>query len=75
MSNVTECFECQLLVQRAFEMSVSKLKGKIYVVLIKVLLWHLQPNALSRQKLLPVNIMFLKKQLRIMLRKGTVCES
>ena len=60
------------MVERAFEMCVNKLKGKIHIVLINVLVWHLQANTLSRQKLLPVDIMYLNKQLGIMLRKGTV---
>ena len=54
------------------EMCVNKPKGKIHIVLINVLVWHLHPNNLSRKILLPVDIMFLKKQLGIMLRKGTV---
>ena len=61
-----------MLLERAFEMCVDKSKGKIHILLINVLVWHVQPNTLSRQKWLPKDIMFLKKQLRIMLRKGTV---
>ena len=77
ISNVTECFECYKLAERAFEMCVIKAKGKIHV--INMLVWHIQPNTLSRQKLLSVGIMFLKKQLEIMLeedseRRGQ-CES
>ena len=53
-------------------MGGNKLNGKIHIVLINVLVWHLKPNTLSRQRLLPTGIMFLKKQLGIMLRKGTV---
>ena len=48
-------------------MCVNKPKGKIHIALKSLLVWHIQPNALSRQKLLPVDIMFLKKQLGIML--------
>ena len=62
------------MVERAFEMCLNKPKGKIHIVLIHALVRHLQPNTLSRQKLLPVDIMFLKKQLGIMLRKGAVWE-
>ena len=43
-----------------------------YIVLINVLVWYLQPNTPSRQKLLPLDVMFLKKQLGVMLKKGTV---
>ena len=70
ISNVTECFECYLLVERAFEMCVNKPKGITHIVLINVLVWHLQPNVLSRQKLLPVDIMFLKKQLEKNVKEG-----
>ena len=62
------------MLESAFEMCVNKPKGKIYILLINVLVWHLQPNTLSRHKLLSVDIIFLKKQLGLMLRKGQ-CES
>ena len=46
-------------------MCMNKPKGIIHIVLINVLVW----NILSRQKLFTVDIMFLKEQLGIMLRK------
>ena len=55
--------------ERAFEMCVNKRKGITHIVLINVLVWHLQPNALSRQKL-PLDIMFLKKQLEKNVKEG-----
>ena len=61
-----------MLVERAFEMYVDKSKGKIQILLINLLVWNVQPNTLSRQKWLPMDNMFLNKQLGIMLRKGTV---
>ena len=42
-------------------MCVNKPKGKIHIVLINVLLWHFQPNTLSRQKLLPVDITWISR--------------